>query len=244
MYDSEIYDVEGRTYLQPTLSSGEQEAFIGALRDTVNRNTAQINRQTRNLGTQIPSIQGGLTGSEGYFAQRYQTIPVETQTKTLKATAQAKALNDLLSNYQAQYKNRLQQAARSAARRASSGGGSYYVLGGDTETEPSGLEFNVNQQNDSKKVSTAEERVLGINTEPSGQAYTLMYQTPYKDPVKVYLKNLTTGDDQTGVAAQLGTGYNGQIKTLNGTRYIWMDTGQYAPSWYRVGATSAPVGGN
>lgn len=123
MNASEVYDFEGRTYLQPTLSSGEQEAFIGALRDTVNRNTAQINRQTRNLGTQIPSIQGGLTGSEGYFAQRYQTIPVETQTKTLKATAQAKALNDILSNYQAQYKNRLQQAARSAARRAGGGGG-------------------------------------------------------------------------------------------------------------------------
>ncbi len=132
MYDSEIYDVEGRTYLQPTLSSGEQEAFIGALRDTVNRNTAQINRQTENLGTAVPSIQGGLTGSEGYFAQRYQTIPVETQTKTLKATAQAKALNDILSNYQAQYKNRVQQAARSAARRASGGGGGYLP---DTSTD-------------------------------------------------------------------------------------------------------------
>lgn len=114
MNDSETFDFESRRYVNPTLSSGEQIAFLDQLRDTIGSNTAQINAQTQALGTDIPSNLGGLTGSNSYFAQRYQTTPVQSQMATLKATAQAKALNDLMTNYQNQAANRYQQAYRNA----------------------------------------------------------------------------------------------------------------------------------
>lgn len=121
MNDSETYTFEDeRRYINPTLSRDEQLGFVDTLRDTMRQNTADIGTQTERLGTNVPSNLGGLTGSNGYFAQRYQTTPLENQVNTLKATAQAKALNDLLSNYEDQMKNKAQQAYRKAARRASS----------------------------------------------------------------------------------------------------------------------------
>lgn len=139
--DPEYYDFEDRTYINPMLSRDEQMGFVNTLRDTVGRNTAQINAQTRALGSNLPSTQGGLTGSNGYFAQRYQTTPLETQANTLKATAQAKALNDLLNNYQAQVANRYNQAYRKASARGSSGGRGLEDILGDylfTDKEPDG----------------------------------------------------------------------------------------------------------
>ena len=122
MNPEEIYIGEnGRAYVSPTVSRDEQFEFIDTLRDQIGQNNTLISTQTEQLGTDVQPSLGGLTGSEGYFQQRYQTTPVETQVNTLKATAQAKALNDLMSNYAAQAKNRYQQAYRKAAR--SSGGG-------------------------------------------------------------------------------------------------------------------------
>lgn len=141
MDPSEYYDFEGRTYINPTLSRDEQLGFIDTLRNTVGRNTAQINTQTKALGSNLPSTKGGLTGSNSYFAQRYQTTPLETQVNTLKATAQAKALNDLMTNYQNQMANRYNQAYRSAQKRASSGGGGSSGIEGALDYEavdPSG----------------------------------------------------------------------------------------------------------
>lgn len=146
MNDNEYYDFEGRRYVSPTLSRDEQLQFADALRGTMNRNTAQINTQTKNLGTDVPSNLGGLTGSNSYFSQRYQTTPVESQVNTLKAVSQAKAMNDLMTNYQNQYKNRVQQAYRSAARRAKNnsggnGGGGNGGGGGDTEEVDVGYDY-------------------------------------------------------------------------------------------------------
>lgn len=117
MDPSEYYDFEDRRYVNPTLSRDEQLGFVNTLRDTVGRNTAQINAQTQALGSNLPSTQGGLTGSNSYFAQRYQTTPVEVQVNNLRATAQAKALNDLMTNYQNQAQNRYSQAYRSYQKR-------------------------------------------------------------------------------------------------------------------------------
>lgn len=152
MDPSEYYDFEDRTYINPTLSRDEQLGFIDTLRNTVGRNTAQINTQTKALGSNLPSTKGGLTGSNSYFAQRYQTTPLETQVNTLKATAQAKALNDLMTNYQNQMANRYNQAYRSAQKRASSSGGSSEIEGAlDYEAvDPSGY-------GDSEGGQTAEE---------------------------------------------------------------------------------------
>ena len=118
MNDSETYEYEGRRYIQPTLSSGEQEAFIDNLRDVQKQNNAQIAQQTQNLGTNVPSNLGGLGGGEAYFTSRYQTPQVNEMTNNLKAAAQAQALNDVMTNYQNQLQNRYKQAYRRAQRRA------------------------------------------------------------------------------------------------------------------------------
>lgn len=119
MNDAETYIGEDeRRYVSPTLSRDEQLGFIDTLRDIMGRNTAEINTQTERLGTDIPSNLGGLTGADSYFTQRYQTAPLESEVSALKSTAQAKALNDLLKNYESQMKNRAQQSYRRAQRRA------------------------------------------------------------------------------------------------------------------------------
>ena len=117
MDPSEYFDFEDRRYVNPTLSRDEQLGFVNTLRDTVGRNTDQINAQTQALGSNLPSTQGGLTGANSYFSQRYQTTPVEAQVNSLRATAQAKALNDLMTNYQNQAQNRYNQAYRNYQRR-------------------------------------------------------------------------------------------------------------------------------
>lgn len=234
---------DDRAYISPTVGRDETLQFVDTLRESVGKNNDLISSQTQRLGTDISPSLGGLTGSEGYFAQRYQTTPIETQVSALKATAQADALNKLMTNYRNQAQNRYNQAYRNAARRAGSGGG-----GSDDGTEARQLITNINNSKKDKQTTVDTTDWSGqigrINQEPSGKEYTLIYRPPYKDPVKVYLNNLTETDDISSVTAKLGQGYNTQIKTLDGVRYIWMDTGQFAPSWYRVGAAGVPLGGN
>lgn len=147
MNSDEYTEFEERAYINPTLSSGEQEQFINNLRDLQTQSNAQIAQQTYNLGTDIPSNLGGLGGGEGYFMSRYQTPQVDEMVATLKSAAQAQALQDVMSNYKDQLQNRYKQAYRRAQRRArnrarySRGGG-----GGTTPTTVAPAEENVVQQ--------------------------------------------------------------------------------------------------
>lgn len=220
-----------RAYVSPTVSRDEQFEFIDTLRDQIGKNNTLISTQTEQLGTDIQPSLGGLTGSEGYFQQRYQTTPVETQVNTLKATAQAKALNDLMTNYAEQAKNRYQQAYRSAQKRANTGGG-------DDTPDNTGLDISTDSglDDETTEVDTTNWRAsLGkINSTPEGRLYYLD-ASPTKNKTPIYIENLSPADDLTGTVIRLGKGYNGKIKTLNGKKYIYLDTGQFAPSWYRVG---------
>lgn len=232
MGENEYYSYNDRIYVDPNISKNQQLAFVNQLRDTMGKNTAQINSQTQALGTNVPSSLGGLTGSNSYFTQRYQTTPVQAQTATLKATAQAKALNDLMTNYQNQAANRYQQAYRNAYAKAS-------VATTADETTENPLQITTNGggiDDTTMTVSTTDwqNQIGKLNSEPNGQLYYLQYQPQYKDPVKVYVNNLTSGDDLLGRVRQLGTGTNGQVKNISGTNYIYLDTGQLAPSWYRM----------
>lgn len=141
MNPDEIYGYEGRFYQNPTKTRDETLAFVDSLRDTVGRDNQTIAAQTEVLGTDVSPNLGGLTGSEGYFAQRYQTTPMETQVAALKATAQADALNKLMTNYRNQAQNRYNQAYRNAARRASLVGGSSGE-GGGAKDEPVSQPFD------------------------------------------------------------------------------------------------------
>ena len=121
MEANEYTEFEGRRYVNPTISRDEQMAFIDNLRNTQTANNEQIQTDTYNLGTHIPMTQGGLatgaTDPDSYFMQRYQTPQVDSQVATLKATAQAQALNDVLSNYQKQVKQRYSDAYKAAQKR-------------------------------------------------------------------------------------------------------------------------------
>lgn len=112
MNKDEFYEYEDRAYLNPTLSSGEQEQFITNFRGIQDQNNAQISTQTHNLGTNIPSNLGGLGGGESYFNARYQTPQVDEMITGLKTAAQAQALNDAMKNYQNQLTQRYNDAYR------------------------------------------------------------------------------------------------------------------------------------
>lgn len=138
MDSSEYYTYEDRAYIQPTLSSGEQEAFISNLRDIQSQNNQQIAQQTYNLGTRVPSNLGGLGGGEAYFNARYQTPQVNEMVSGLKAAADAQALNDVMSNYQAQLKQKYNNAYRNAQRRARAGASYGRGLGSNSSNISSG----------------------------------------------------------------------------------------------------------
>lgn len=144
MNDNEFYTFEDRAYIQPTVSSDEQEAFINNLRDVQARNNADIAQQTRNLGTDISSNLGGLGGGEAYFNSRYQTPQVNEMVDTLKAASQAEVAQDVMQNYQAQLKERYNQAARKAQQRQRASRNAYYrsLLGGNNSSNKNSSGWN------------------------------------------------------------------------------------------------------
>lgn len=107
-------------YINPQVSLDEQNAFIKNLREVQSADTAQIAQETHDLGTDVPSNLGGLTGSEGYFASRYQTPQTNALVADLRATAQAQALNDAMSNELAKAKRKYNNAYKAAQKRAKS----------------------------------------------------------------------------------------------------------------------------
>lgn len=134
--ENETVTFEDQTYVKPETSLNEQTAFIENLRANQQQNNAQIQQDTHNLGTDVPSNLGGLVGGEGYFTSRYQTPQTNSLTAELRATAQAQALNQVLQNQQAMWKNRYNDAYRAAqkrARRSGSGGGGGNTTGGNDD---------------------------------------------------------------------------------------------------------------
>lgn len=135
---TESYSFEDRQYIDPTVSRDEQLGFIDRLREIENKDLRKIATDTHNLGTDVPSNLGGLsgigapnslgisgadTGSAGIWRNRYERPQVNALVSDLKATAQATALNTALNNMLNQYKNRYNQAARAAAKSGGGGGG-------------------------------------------------------------------------------------------------------------------------
>lgn len=118
MNDNEFISFEDRVYANPTTSRDEQVDFIETLRETMGNNLNQINQGTYNLGSQLPSNLGGLSGAEETFEARYQRPQVETTAAQLRSTAQASALNTALSNLQNVYKKRYNDAVQRYQRRA------------------------------------------------------------------------------------------------------------------------------
>lgn len=113
----EFTEVDGRYYANPQISLDRSMNFIDNLRATQAQQNQQIAQDTANLGTAVPSVQGGLGGNLGYFTSRFQTPQTSSAVANLRATAQAAALNQVLENEQAIWKNRYQQAYRNYQKR-------------------------------------------------------------------------------------------------------------------------------
>lgn len=144
---AETYEFEDRTYIEPKVSRDEQLGFIDRLREIERKDLQKIATDTHNLGTDVTSNLGGLsgigkpnslgisgadTGSAGIWRNRYERPQTNALVADLKATAQATALNTALNNMLKQYKNRYNQAAR----KAGAGGG---VVGGGGDEDPYNL---------------------------------------------------------------------------------------------------------
>lgn len=112
------YEYDGRRYVDPNVALTEQNAFIDNLRNLQAQNNAEISQQTYNLGTQVPSSQGGLVGGGSYFKSRFQTPQTNQAIAELRTAAQAQALQQALQNelYKAK------KAYYDAANKATSGG--------------------------------------------------------------------------------------------------------------------------
>lgn len=130
--DKETYTFEDRVYVNPEVSRDEQLGFIDKLRSIQQEGAEKIARDTHNLGTDVTPNLGGLNGAESIWSAQYVTPKVESMASSLRTAAQAQALNDVLSNYQAQMKKRYNDAYRAARRRSSGGGGGG---GGDTSNK-------------------------------------------------------------------------------------------------------------
>lgn len=109
--------VDDRRYINPQVALDESNAFIQKLRDTQSSRNEQIQRDTYNLGTAVPSNLGGLGGSQSYFNARYQTPQTNSLVADLKATAQAQALSDAMNNEIAKAKKRYNDAYKAYAKR-------------------------------------------------------------------------------------------------------------------------------
>ena len=115
--ENERVEFESRLYSNPQIGLDESSSFIEKLRQTQQGNTQQIIQDTANLGTEVPSNLGGLTGGTGYWTSRYQVPQTNAAVQNLRAAAQAQALNDVLANEQAIWKKRYQNAYRDYQKR-------------------------------------------------------------------------------------------------------------------------------
>lgn len=140
-YEDVTFEFENRQYVKPEASLNERNQFIDTLKDVQAKNTAEINRNTYNLGSPVSSNVGGLGGAEGLWKAQYQTPQTDAQVANLKSVAQQEALNTALTNLQNIYQNRYKQAQRAAYRRASKrnrGGGGGTTTPTTTSDTPEG----------------------------------------------------------------------------------------------------------
>lgn len=114
---NEYKEVEGRVYSNPQIGLDETNTFIENLKASQNRQNQEISNQTRMLGTDVPTDLGGLVGADSYFTSRYQTPQTISNIANLRAAAQAAALNEVLSNEQAIWKKRYQDAYKAYQKR-------------------------------------------------------------------------------------------------------------------------------
>lgn len=239
----EVTEFEDRVYVNPQTAVDETSEFISNLRNIQAANNQQIAAQTAALGTEVPSSMGGLNTGTDYWTARLQTPQTASVAAQLRATAQAKALNDVLANEQAAWKNRYQQAYRNYQKRMNDKTNQPSTTGGGGNTK---LDIDVNS-GDNSSGGTNE------NTTTTGPGYI----TSVQGGLNIYtdqnggrwtLRNLESGDEVllgglTSVGGNLmrtfpdGTPLtNGATYGAGGKMFMYIQNSQYPNgTFFRVG---------
>ena len=170
-------EVEGRVYENPQTGIDESNRFIDQLRAIQSENTQKISQDTQNLGTSVPSQLGGLTGADSYFTSRYQTPQTNATVASLRATAQAAALNDVLENEQAVWKKRYNDAYRAYQKREHTKANTPTTS--DTGTTTGGVDENPTDKDDTVTYDGSTKGVSGYYTVigPDGRAHLVDMET-------------------------------------------------------------------
>lgn len=170
-------EVEGRVYENPQTGIDESNRFIDQLRAIQSENTQKISQDTQNLGTSVPSQLGGLTGADSYFTSRYQTPQTNATVASLRATAQAAALNDVLENEQAIWKKRYNDAYRAYQKREYNKANTPTTNGNNTTT--GGVDENPTDKDDTVTYDGSTKGVSGYYTVigPDGRAHLVDMET-------------------------------------------------------------------
>lgn len=232
---NEYTEFEGRYYANPQVSLDRSNQFIDNLRATQGIQNQEIAQQTQNLGTEVPSNLGGLTGGESYFASRYQTPQTNAVTANLRAIAQAQALNDVLSNEQAIWKKRYQDTYRAYQKRQNDRVNNPQSPSQDTS---SNLPIDVNSNDGDNSVS--------LNTNIGAGKYV-----PVTDYVGDYLSedgkqwwtlgSLMQSDEVNLSGRGMYDLENGETITRNGITYMYLENDQFPNGrWFRANLSAGP----
>lgn len=225
MNDKEILEFEDRAYVSPTVSRDEQMDFIQNYRNVLQENVNRINAETHNLGTDVPSNLGGLTGGEATFESRYVTPQANAVVANLKAQAQETALTQSLNNLKAQMNKRYKDAYRNARineyNKNNSGG--------------SGSKLNVEGEGSD---GTKKENKVEDNPN-TGEGYLVMtgegVGTYTRDGKQYTLRDITSARDQIalGQAVNPFKEYNdGDTVTYSGVTLRYINNEQYPGRWF------------
>lgn len=240
----EYKEVDGRQYLNPQVALDESNTFIDNLRTSQGQQNQEIFTDTQMLGTDVPSVQGGLTGAESYFTSRYQTPMTNAAVANLRAVAQATALSQALQNEQEIWKNRYQQAYRNYQKRVYDASKNPQT---PSTTNLSNLEVDVNSGDSGEGGANENMTTTGPGYVTSVQGGLNVYTDQNGD--RWTLRNLEGGDETllgglTNIGGNLlrtfpdGTPLtNGAVYNAGGGRvFMYVQNSQYPNgSFFRVG---------
>ena len=224
MKDSDFIDFEDRTYVNPQVTVDNTNKFVENLRNVQSSENDRINKQTYNLGTQVPSTSGGLGGAKKTYETRYVTPKVNSMIAGLKETAQQSALNTAMTNLQNEYQNRYNQAYRNAVANATSGTGT----GTEDTQEDEPVDVNTNPDDDDTEdveenpntgagYLVPDSDTTGKYVDPNtGETYTLTEPTNFQSLI---IKGHSIEFNKNAV--------NGGTYTINGVTYRYIKNTQY-----------------
>lgn len=195
MNENEYLKVNDRYYVNPQLAVDESEQFLNKLKTAQAEGNAQIAQETHNLGTDVPSSMGGLSGT-GVWQQRYQAKPVDAMVANLKATTQAKALTDTLTNLLGQKQQEYKQAYRDAYKKA------------NTKTTGDGSDGEVET-----KTIESDYEITGVTPGVAG-GYTVANFNPDTGTVTGYTGVPYGEEYQTNYTYKIGEESKGAIKEI------------------------------